>query len=77
MAAENGVIFCEPGPRSLQYCVEAPQDGAPCLAYDRPPIWLHDLLIQCIAHCGVGIATSERELDGACCYLGGSEYYGR
>jgi hypothetical protein len=77
VAAQNGAIFCELGRASLEYCVEAPQDGAPCVAYDRPPSWLHDLLIQCIAHCGVGIATSERELDGACCYVGHSQYYGR
>jgi len=77
VAAQNGAIFCEPGRASLEYCLEAPQDGAPCVTYDRPPSWLHDLLIQCLAHCGVGIAASERELAGACCYVGHSEYYGR
>ena len=77
VAGENGAIFCEPGPASLEYCVEAPPDDAPCAAYDRPPEWLRDLLIQCTAHCGVGIATSDRELEGACCYFGKSEYYGR
>jgi hypothetical protein len=77
VAAQNGAIFCEPGEATLEYCIEAPQDGAPCPGYDRPPVWLYDLLIQCVAHCGVGIATSERELDGACCYFGESEHYGR
>lgn len=77
VAAKNGAIFCEPGMASLEYCVEAPPDGAPCAACERPPSWLYDLLIQCVAHCGVGIATSQRELDGACCYVGQSEYYGR
>lgn len=77
VAAQNGAIFCEPGMASLEYCVEAPRDGAPCAAYERPPSWLYDLLIQCVAHCGVGIATSQRELDRACCYVGVREYYGR
>ena len=48
-----------------------------CVAYDRPPEWVYDLLIQCVAHCGVGIRNSERQLEGSCCYLAWSEYYGR
>lgn len=80
VAAENGAIFCEPGETSgagLEYCVEAPPDGEPCAILERPPEWAYELLLQCIAHCGVGIASSSRELDGACCYLATSEYYGR
>jgi hypothetical protein len=50
---------------------------AECRDYDRPPDWVYDLLIQCAAHCGVGIRKSERQLEGSCCYLAWSEYYGR
>jgi hypothetical protein len=48
-----------------------------CVSYDRPPQWVYDLLIQCYAHCGVGIRLSQRKLEGSCCYLAQSEYYGR
>lgn len=56
-----------------------PGTGQPaeCVEYDRPPEWVYDLLIQCYAHCGVGIRMSQRKLEGSCCYLAQSEYYGR
>jgi hypothetical protein len=56
-----------------------PGTGQPaeCVNYDRPPEWVYDLLIQCYAHCGVGIRMSQRKLEGSCCYLAQSEYYGR
>jgi hypothetical protein len=56
-----------------------PGTGQPaeCVQYDRPPGWVYDLLIQCYAHCGVGIRMSQRRLEGSCCYLAQSEYYGR
>jgi hypothetical protein len=53
------------------------EQSAECVQYDRPPEWVYDLLIQCIAHCGVGIRNSQRQLEGSCCYLAWSEYYGR
>lgn len=80
VAAKNGAIFCQPGETilsSLEYCVEAPPDDQACAILERPPEWAYELLLQCIAHCGVGIAPSSRELEGACCYLARSEYYGR
>ena len=51
--------------------------GQTCIGYDRPPEWAYDLVIQCYAHCGVGIAMSQRVLEGSCCYKVTSEYYGR
>jgi hypothetical protein len=48
-----------------------------CVQYDEPPEWVYDLLLKCIAHCGVGIRSSERQLEGSCCYIAESEYYGR
>jgi hypothetical protein len=48
-----------------------------CVQYDRPPEWVYELLIQCYAHCGVGIRMSQRRLEGSCCYVAESEYYGR
>ena len=54
-----------------------PAQPTQCVPYDRPPEWVYDLLIQCIAHCGVGIRSSERQLEGSCCYVAESEYYGR
>lgn len=77
VAAENGAIFCEPGAAKLEYCVEAPLEGEPCPTLEHPPEWAYELLLQCIAHCGVGIISSSRELEGACCYIAASEYYGR
>ena len=50
---------------------------AQCVQYDRPPGWVYDLLIQCYAHCGVGIRMSQRRVEGSCCYLAQTEYYGR
>jgi hypothetical protein len=57
--------------------VSVPGRPDECVQYDRPPEWVHDLLIQCYAHCGVGIRKSPRQLEGSCCYLAQSEYYGR
>ena len=57
--------------------VGGPAQPAECVQYDRPPEWVYDLLIQCYAHCGVGIRSSQRRLEGSCCYLAKSEYYGR
>ena len=56
-----------------------PGTGQPseCVQYDRPPGWVYDLLIQCYAHCGVGIRMSQRRVEGSCCYLAQTEYYGR
>ena len=54
-----------------------PAQPTQCVPYDGPPEWVYDLLIQCIAHCGVGIRSSERKLEGSCCYVAESEYYGR
>lgn len=54
-----------------------PGQPAECIQYDLPPEWVHDLLIQCYAHCGVGIRLSQRQLEGSCCYRAQSEYYGR
>lgn len=77
-AERNGATFCESAmTRTLEYCEPAPADAEGCIAYDRPPAWVYDLLLQCIAHCGVGIAPSERALEGSCCYFASSEYYGR
>jgi hypothetical protein len=53
------------------------EQPAECVRYDRPPVWVYDLLIQCVAHCGVGIRNSQRQLEGSCCYLAWSEHYGR
>ena len=48
-----------------------------CIVYERPPEWVYDLVLQCIAHCGVGITASERVVEGSCCYTATSQYYGR
>jgi hypothetical protein len=79
-AALNGAVFCEADATTLDYCVPAPPDGETCPVLQpdqRPPDWVWDLMLQCFAHCGVGIATSERMLDDACCYVASTEYYGR
>ena len=52
-------------------------DEPACVVYDWPPEWVRDLVLQCYAHCGVGFRLSERKLEGSCCYLAASEYYGR
>jgi len=58
-AVVNGAIFCEPGvDRSLEYCVPAAAEVEPCAVYETPPVWVYDLLLQCVAHCGVHIDTS-------------------
>ena len=76
VAAKNGAIFCEAATETLEYCVEAPAEGD-CPTLEYPPEWAHDLLLKCAAHCGVGIASSTRELEGACCYIATSQIYGR
>jgi hypothetical protein len=51
--------------------------AAECPSYDHPPLWVYDLLLECVAHCSVVIANSERQLDGSCCYVASSVYGGR
>ncbi|RYZ07342.1 MAG: hypothetical protein EOO73_11830 [Myxococcales bacterium] len=48
-----------------------------CPQYEHPPFWVYDLVVQCAAHCGVAIRSSERRLGGTCCYTAYSVYGGR
>ena len=78
-AAQNGATFCEAQRQSLEYCEPAPEDGQGCIAYgdDDVPGWAYWLVLECSAHCGVGMSASERVLEGSCCYTVVSEIYGR
>jgi hypothetical protein len=78
VAERYGATFCESGkPSTLEYCEPAPEGRQGCIEYERPPEWVYELVVQCYAHCGVGIRASERVLQGSCCYTASSEYYGR
>jgi hypothetical protein len=76
-AGAAGTAGADAGAAGTAGAAGVPAQPAECVQYDRPPEWVHDLLIQCYAHCGVGIRSSERRLEGSCCYLAQSEYYGR
>lgn len=79
IAAQNGATFCEARRQALEYCEPAPEGGQGCIDYgdDDVPGWAYVLVLECSAHCGVGMRASERVLEGSCCYTVVSEIYGR